>query len=108
MVLKQLEHRDKIFKCPVNRVIWCYGIYKPKLNAELRVKGYLLNSNITDVSDREPYDIAVLDDSIQRVRSHKMYWQSLQELLITSHVFIMQNLFPPGKDARTRSTNTHY
>ena len=23
-------------------------------------------------------------------------------------IFIMQNLFPPGKDARTRSLNTHY
>ena len=23
-------------------------------------------------------------------------------------IFIMQNVFPPGKDARTRSLNTHY
>ena len=23
-------------------------------------------------------------------------------------IFIMQNLFPPGKEARTRSLNTHY
>ena len=68
-VLKLLEHRNKIFKCPTNRVIWCYGIYQPKLNAELQSKGYLLHSNIVDVSVIEPYDIVVLDDLIHESKN---------------------------------------
>ena len=110
-VLKLLEHRNKIFKCPTNRVIWCYGIYQPKLNAELQSKGYLLHSNIVDVSVIEPYDIVVLDDLIHESKnSHDvtaMFTRAAHHKPCFI-IFIMQNLFPPGKDARTRSLNTHY
>ena len=59
-VLKLLDNRDDIFKCSINRVIWCYGIYQAKLNALLQNKGFILHSNIIEVSDIQPYDIVVL------------------------------------------------
>jgi len=110
-VLNLLEHRNKIFKCPMNRVIWCYGIYQPKLNTALQRKGYLLHSTIVDVSDIQPNDIVVLDDLINESKNSQdvtaMFTRAAHHKPCFI-IFIMQNLFPPGKDARTRSLNTHY
>ena len=63
-VLKLLHHRNEIFRCKINRIVWCYGIYQPKLNSLLQSKGFILHSNIIDVNNIEPYDIVVLDDLI--------------------------------------------
>ena len=110
-VLKLLDHRDEIFKCSINRVIWCYGIYQPTLNTLLQNKGYVLHSNIVDVSDIEPYDIVVLDDLIHESKNSKdvtaMFTRAAHHKPCFI-IFITQNLFPPGKEARTRSLNTHY
>ena len=110
-VLKLLDHREKNFTSPTNRVLWCYGIYQPSLNSELQNKGYQLHSNIVDVNDIQPYDIIVLDDLIHESKnSHEvtaMFTRAAHHKPCFI-IFIMQNLFPPGKDARTRSLNTHY
>ena len=63
-VIKLLDHRDDIFKCKINRVIWCYGIYQAKLNAMLQNEGFILHANIIEEKDIQPYDIVVLDDLI--------------------------------------------
>ena len=110
-VLKLLAHRNEIFKCKTNRVIWCYGIFQQKLNAHLQSKGYILHSNIVDVDDIEPYDIVVLDDLIHESKNSPnvtaMFTRAAHHKPCFI-IFIMQNLFPPGKDARTRGLNTHY
>ena len=110
-VLKLLDHRDEIFKCPMNRVIWCYGIYQPKLNALLQRKGYTLHENIIDVNNIQPYDIVVLDDLLQESKNSQdvtaMFTRAAHHKPAFI-IFIMQNLFPPGKESRTRSLNTHY
>ena len=110
-VLKLLDQRDVIFKSKTNRVIWCYGIYQAKLNALLQSKGFILHSNIIEEKDIEPYDIVVLDDLINESKNSQhvtaMFTRAAHHKPCFI-IFIMQNLFPPGKDARTRSLNTHY
>lgn len=110
-VLKLLEHRDEMFKCEMKRVIWCYGIYQPKLNTMLQNKGYILHQNIIDVNKIEPYDIVVLDDLIHESKNSQdvtaMFTRAAHHKPCCI-IFLTQNLFPPGKEARTRSLNTHY
>lgn len=110
-VLKLLDHRQEIFNCHVNRVVWCYGIYQHKLNSVLQGKGYDVHANIINVSDIQPNDIIVLDDLIHESKSSQdvtsMFTRAAHHKPCFI-IFIMQNLFPPGKESRTRSLNTHY
>ena len=110
-VLELLENREEIFDCQTNRVIWCYGIYQHELNTKLQRKGYHLHSGIINVSEVQPFDIIVLDDLLNESRNSQdvtaMFTRAAHHKPCFI-IFIMQNLFPPGKEARTRSLNTHY
>ena len=110
-VLNLLDYRNEIFDCTPNRVIWCYGIYQHELNSKLQQKGYLLHSGIINVTDIQPYDIIVLDDLLNESKNSEdvtsMFTRAAHHKP-TFIIFIMQTLFPPGKEARTRSLNTHY
>lgn len=110
-VLKLLDHRNEIFSSATNRILWCYGIYQPNLNPILTSKGYHLHSGVVDISKIQPYDIVVLDDLLQESSNSKEVTSLFTK---AAHhkpcfiIFIMQNLFPPGRESRTRSLNTHY
>ena len=110
-VLNLLEHRHEIFSSVVNRVIWCYGIYQHDLNQELQQRGYLLHNNAIDSNDIQANDIVVLDDLFHESRNSSdvtaMFTKAAHHKPCFI-IFIMQNLFPSGKEARTRSLNTHY
>ena len=110
-VLNLLEHRHEIFRSVVNRVIWCYGIYQHDLNQELQQRGYLLHNNAIDSNDIQANDIVVLDDLFHESRNSSdvtaMFTKAAHHKPCFI-IFIMQNLFPSGKEARTRSLNTHY
>ena len=110
-VLKLLENRYDIFNCAPNRVIWCYGIYQHELNNNLQQQGYLLHSGIINTNEVEPYDIIVLDDLLNESKNSQevtaMFTRAAHHKPCFI-IFIMQNLFPTGKEARTRSLNTHY
>lgn len=109
--LKLLDHRHELFDCVPNRVVWCYGIYQPELHQQLLQRGYQTQSDIISTSDIQPYDIIILDDLISESNNSKEVTDMFTK---AAHhkpcfiIFIMQNLFPGGKDARTRSLNTHY
>ena len=110
-VLQLLENRNEIFDCTTNRVIWCFGIYQHELNSKLQKEGYILHSGIINVSEIQPYDIVVLDDLLNESRNSQdvtaMFTRAAHHKPCFI-IFIMQNLFPSGKEARTRSLNTHY
>lgn len=109
--LTLLDHRNEIFKSSTNRVVWCYGIYQHDLNSQLQQKGYVVHKNIIPVSEIEPNDIIVLDDLLHESKNSQdvtsMFTRAAHHKPCFI-LFIMQNLFPPGKEARTRSLNTHY
>lgn len=110
-VLQLLDKRQELFHCTTNRVIWCYGIYQHDLNSLLQERGYISHSNIIPIEKVQPYDIIVLDDLLQESKNSKDVTALFTR---AAHhkpcfiIFIMQNIFPPGKESRTRSLNTHY
>jgi hypothetical protein len=110
-VMQLLDNRQKLFDCATNRVIWCYGIKQPQFHDQLQKKGYLLYSRIVSEGEIQPYDIVVLDDLIHESKNSAevtgMFTRAAHHKPCFI-IFIMQNLFPPGKEARTRALNTHY
>ena len=110
-VLELLENRQEVFDCQTNRVLWCYGIYQHELNTKLQQKGYHLHSGIVNVTEIQPFDIIVLDDLLNESKNSQevtaMFTRAAHHKPCFI-IFIMQNLFPPGKESRTRSLNTHY
>ena len=109
--LQLLERRHEVFDCPPNRVVWCYGIYQHDLHRELTTRGYFVQSGIISTADIQPYDIIVLDDLLNESKNSQdvtaMFTKAAHHKPCFI-IFIMQNLFPHGKEARTRSLNTHY
>ena len=110
-VLKLLENKDKAFRSPMRRVVWCYGIYQHELHSRLQAQGYEMHDGIVSVNEIQPYDIIVLDDLIHESKnSHDvtaMFTRAAHHKPCFI-IFITQNLFPPGKEARMRNLNTHY
>ena len=110
-VLNLLDKRHEIFNCSINRVVWCFGIFQYTLTQELKQRGFITHHNIIDSKDIEPRDVIVLDDLIHESRNSQdvtaMFTKAAHHKPCFI-IFIMQNLFPPGKEARTRSLNTHY
>ena len=110
-VMELLDHRNEVFDCTPNRVVWCFGIYQHALNSMLEEKGYVLHNDIISTSEIQPYDIIVLDDLFHEGKNSQdvtaMFTRAAHHKPCFI-IFIMQNLFPPGKDSRTRSLNTHY
>ena len=111
LTLQLLDRRNEIFDCIPNRIVWCYGIYQHELNSVLAAKGYHVHAGIISISDIRPYDIIVLDDLLNESANSKdvtnMFTRAAHHKPCFI-IFIMQNLFPPGKESRTRSLNTHY
>ena len=111
LTLQLLERRHEIFDIPPRRVVWCYGIYQHDLHHELVQRGYIIHPGIISEADIQPYDMIVLDDLLNESRNSQdvtaMFTKAAHHKPCAI-LFIMQNLFPSGKEARTRSLNTHY
>ena len=109
--LKLLEKRHEMFREHINRVIWCYGIYQPLLIQELQQHGFIQHAGIISVDKLQRNDIVVLDDLLKESKDSKDVTDMFTR---TAHhkncfiIYITQNLFPPGKESRTRNLNTHY
>lgn len=109
--LSFLDKRHELFKQKINRVVWCYGIYQSSLIRELEMRNFVVHEGIIPDNEIQPYDIVVLDDLLNESTNSKdvtnMFTRAAHHKPCFI-IFIMQNLFPPGKEARTRSLNTHY
>ena len=110
-VLRLLRQKDEMFHTPLNSVLWCYGIRDATLQSTLRDRGYKMMWGLPKEQDIEPNSICVLDDLLTESETSK---EVTNMCIRAAHhkpcfiVMISQNLFPGGKDARTRSLNTHY
>ena len=110
-VLKLLDHKDEMFRNSFNKILWCYGIADFNLLNVLHSKGYKTLRGLPKEEDIEPNSICVLDDLLSESESSKEVTNMCTR---AAHhkpcfvIFISQNLFPGGKEARTRSLNTHY
>lgn len=111
-VRKLLDARHDLFHQPIpRRVVWCYGTYQAEALNELRQKGYVTHPGIIESKDLQPNDIVILDDLLNESKSSgdvtNMFVRAAHHKPCFV-IFISQNLYPPGKDARTRALNTHY
>ena len=110
-VLKLLDQRHELFRKPLEKILWCYGINDVNLLLHLQSKGYKTLRGLPKESDIEPNSICVLDDLLSESESSKEVTNMCTR---AAHhkpcfvIFISQNLFPGGKESRTRSLNTHY
>lgn len=110
-VLNLLERKDELFRNILYKVLWCYGIADIQLQNRLRDKGYKTLRGLPKEQDIEPNSICVLDDLLSESEASKDVTNMCTR---AAHhkpcfiIFISQNLFPGGKEARTRSLNTHY
>lgn len=110
-VIRLLDQSNELFRRPIEQVLWCYGIQNSNLQNTLRQKGYQTHHGLPQISDIKPNSICVLDDLLQESENSKevtsMFTKATHHLPCFV-IFISQSLFPGGKEARTRSLNTHY
>ena len=111
LTLKILDHRHELFDVAPKRVVWCYGIYQHELQQELTIRNVSLHSGIIPVDDIQSNDLIILDDLLNESKNSQdvttMFTKAAHHKPCFI-IFIMQNLFPAGKESRTRSLNTHY
>ena len=109
--LKVIDHRMSLFNCTIGRVVWCYGIYQAELHSELEKRGVICLSEPIHTNHIRPYDLIILDDMMDMTRTSQdvtaMFTKAAHHKPCFI-IFITQNLFPGGKEARTRNLNTHY
>jgi len=110
-VLELLERRYELFRKPVDDVLWCYGIQNNNLELDLHTKGYRTHHGLPQLAEIKPNSICIIDDLLQESENSKdvtnMFTKATHHLPCFV-IFITQTLFPGGKEARTRSLNTHY
>ena len=109
--IKLLDKRHELFACNINRVIWCYGIYQPTLIQELQQRKFITYKGIVPANELQTHDIVVLDDLLKESQDSKDVTDMFTRVAHHKEcfiIFITQNLFPPGKESRTRNLNTHY
>lgn len=110
-IIQLLDQRNELFQTPIKSVKWCYGIHDFPLQNTLVSKGYEVSHGIPKEDELKPNSICVLDDLIGESENSKevtnMFTKAAHHLPCFI-IFVSQNLFPNGKESRTRSLNTHY
>ena len=110
-VLQLLQQRNELFQRPLTTVLWCYGVPDAQLQRVLQDRGYKAHRGLPSENEIAPHSICVLDDLLTESETSKDVTNMCTRMAHHRSCFvilIMQNLFPPGKEARTRSLNTHY
>ena len=101
-VLKLLRNIELMDPIP-EKIIWCYGQWQPLYNK--------LNIDFVEgLPDHfEPNSLIILDDLMAETdeRVTKLFTKESHHLNI-SVIYIIQNIFPKGKENRTISLNAHY
>ena len=118
-IYRLLRHLKGMFKGqPPKKVLYCYGVYQSLYDdMEENVPGIEMHEGLPtpgeldQISENGHHNLVVIDDLIgQMVKNTDM------ELLLTrgchhknfSVIYLTQNLFQPGKNARTIALNTWY
>jgi len=115
LTLKLLKNLEEMFAGEIFKIVYCYGAYQScfvKFKEEVPnlvfVDGF--PENVLDLFENQP-GIMIVDDLMASCSND----QRMADLM-TKHshhrnitvIYIVQNLFPPGKFSRTISLNCHY
>lgn len=112
---KLLQNANGMFAMPVERIIYAYSEHQPMFEEmEKTIPNFSLHQGLPTKEDIEQYTegvnhtIVVLDDLMLQVAQSQ---DCVHLFTVTSHhrnvttVMLSQNLYPPGKYARTISLN---
>ena len=110
-----LRHVQDLFDQPIHKIVYCYGEFQPQFlvmeqnipNLQF-IEGF--PEDIYSLFDKTPGVLVIDDlmtestnkDSMVNVITKGCHHRGISTL------FLVQNLFPPGKHSRTISLNTHY
>jgi len=113
-----LKHVSGMFKIPPTRIVYAYGEYQPLFEEmEKNVTGLILHEElptkeqIEEWSGDSSHTVLILDDLLNKVTKSE---DALFLFCVTAHhrrvtvLFLTQNLYMPGKYARSISLNSHY
>lgn len=112
---KLLQNTNGLFSMPVNKIIYAYSEHQPMFDEmEQTIPNISLHQGLPSKEDIEQYTegvnhtIVVLDDLMLQVAQSQ---DCVHLFTVTSHhrnvttIMLSQNLYPPGKYARTISLN---
>lgn len=110
-----LENANKMFSMPVEKIIYAYSEHQPMLDEMKETIPHLMfhqglpsREDIQQLTEGISHTIVVLDDLMLQVAQSQ---DCVHLFTVTSHhrnistVMLSQNLYPPGKYARTISLN---
>ena len=116
---KLLEHQEELFpEVQFHKILYCYGVWQDLFHRmESSIKniifheGIPLSKTIDELTENKKHNIIILDDLMMEVVKN-----GEMELLFTrgSHhknltiIYLNQNMFCQGKNARTIALNCHY
>lgn len=110
-----LENANGMFTVPPRRIVYAYSEYQPLFDVMKRtIPNIVFHQGLPDREDLDNYSegldhvILVLDDLMLKITQSE---DCVQLFTVTSHhrnitvLFLTQNLYPPGKYARSISLN---
>jgi len=113
-----LKRASGMFEIPPQKIIYAFGEYQPLFSEmEQTIPGLILHQGLPDREQVEdwskdsPHTVLILDDLLNSVTKSE---DALFLFCVTAHhrrvsvLFLTQNLYMPGKYARTISLNCHY
>ena len=114
LVRRILNHLDELFYSVPTKIIFCDGEYQQMFDEMMQT---IPNISFVQGFPSDLYDIAcsnsfiVVDDLMSQCskdeRMSDMFTNGSHHRRI-SVMYLTQNLFPPGKQSRTTSLNSHY
>jgi hypothetical protein len=114
LLCQLLLNRNDMFSNPFDRIVWCYSQWQPsyaeiskKLPQIQWVEG--LPSDLYDSFTPSMHNLLIADDLMgdDDTLISKIFTKGSHHLNLTI-VYLLQNLFVQGKEARNISLNAHY
>ena len=109
-----LHHRDELFEPKITKIIFCYGEYQSAFDS---MKQTIPNPTFVEGFPEDLNDmlctncLVIVDDLMSQCSQNP----SMSDLFTkgshhrgVSVMYLTQNLFPPGRQSRTISLNSHY
>jgi hypothetical protein len=117
-LLNLLKNADQMFSIPPENILYCYGVWQDLFehmeNISPKIQfhdGIPPESLVNSITSNKKHNLIILDDLMSEVVKN----ESVEILFTrTSHhkklsvIYINQNMFCQGKNARTINLNCHY
>ena len=114
-VLKIIKHRDLVFKVPPQKIVYAYGAWQPsfdKLKSEVEFhSGLPTKESVCKWTSSGKHSLLIMDDVMEQAcqsQDTQAVFSVYSHHRNVSVIFLVQNVFSPGRFMRTISLNCHY